>query len=159
MNFCLNKKDIKLFVSDFDGVFTDGKITVYSDGSTSKTLDYKDIMAIANLLKSGIKVAVISGETSCAIDILKQKFPDIEVFQNIRNKLEVLKLLLQKYNLSPENVLFVGDDINDIECLEFVGRAFTVNNAHLLVKSIKNINVISRDGGNGAIREIADLLL
>ena len=60
--------NIKIFVTDFDGIFTDGKLTVYSDGRTSKVIDYKDIMAIANVIKAGIKFAIISGETSAAID-------------------------------------------------------------------------------------------
>ncbi len=159
MNCSLKKENIKLFVSDFDGVFTDGKLTVYSDGSTSKKLDYKDIMAIANLLKADIRVAVISGETSKAIDTLKEKFPSIEIFQNIRNKMEILQSLLDKYGLSKENVIYVGDDINDIKCLEFVSAAFTVNNAHKKVKELKNINITIQNGGEGAIREIADLLI
>ena len=66
-----DKHNIKLFICDFDGIFTDGKLTVYSDGKTSKVIDYKDIMAIANLLKRNIKFAIISGEKSSAIDILK----------------------------------------------------------------------------------------
>ena len=155
----LRKDNIKLFATDFDGVFTDGKIIVYSDGKTSKSLDYRDIMAVANLLKKDIIVAIISGETSYAIDVLKQKFPQIEIFQNIRNKMEVLQSLLKKYNLTQENILYVGDDINDAECLEFAAIPFTVNNAHSQIKSIKNINVTLNNGGNGAIREIADFLL
>ena len=159
MNCRFQKESIKLFVSDFDGVFTDEKLTVYSDGSTSKTLDYKDIMAIANLLKANIRVAVISGETSKAIDILKQKFPTVEIFQNIRNKLEILQSLLDKYNLQPENVIYIGDDINDIKCLEYAAVSFTVNNAHKSVKELKDINITHCNGGEGAIREIADLLI
>lgn len=159
MSCKLKKENIKLFVSDFDGVFTDGKLTVYSDGTTSKKLDYKDIMAVANLLKAGIRVVIISGETSKAIEVLKQKFPSIEIFQDIRNKMQVLQELLNKYNLEKENVLYVGDDINDIKCLEFAQAAFTVNDAHKSVKELKNINVTENNGGMGAIREIADLLL
>ena len=73
-NFLL--KDIKLVVCDFDGIFTDGKIEVFSDGKTSKKLDYKDIMGIAIVVKRGIKFAIISGENSAAIDIMKEKLSD-----------------------------------------------------------------------------------
>mgnify|MGYP006347661455 CR=1 FL=1 len=65
--FKQDKHNIKLFICDFDGIFTDGKLTVYSDGKTSKVIDYKDIMAIANLLKKNIKFAIISGEKSSAM--------------------------------------------------------------------------------------------
>ncbi len=159
MNCRIKKENIKLFASDFDGIFTDGKLTVYSDGTTSKKIDYKDIMAIANLLKANIHVAVISGETSKAIEVLKQKFPSIDIFQNIRNKLEVLQALVDKYNLTKENVVYTGDDINDIKCLEYASLAFTVENAHKNVKKMKNINIIRKNGGEGAVREIADLLI
>lgn len=152
-------KDIKLFVSDFDGIFTDGKLTVYSDGRTSKVIDYKDIMAIANIIKAGIKFAIISGETSSAIDEVQKKFPMIETFQNERKKIDVLKKLIEKYGLSSEKTLYMGDDINDIECLKYVKYPVTVNNAHTSVKEIDDIYITSKNGGEGAVREITDYIL
>lgn len=154
-----NKENIKIFVCDFDGIFTDGKLTVYSDGKTSKNVDYKDIMAVANLLKNDIKFAIISGEKSVAIDIFKEKFPAIETFQNERNKIKILKSLLEKYNLKPENALYMGDDINDIECLNFVSFPVTVQDAHHKVKGVENIIVTSNKGGCGAVREVVDSIL
>lgn len=154
-----NKENIKMFVCDFDGIFTDGKLTVYSDGKTSKNIDYKDIMAIANLLKQGIKFVIISGEKSKAIDILKEKFSSIDIFQNERNKIQVLKSLLEKYNLKPENTVYMGDDINDIECLNYVLCPVTVENAHIKVKNVRNIYITHNKGGQGAVREVADYLI
>lgn len=151
--------NIKLIVSDFDGIFTDGKLTVYSDGKTSKVIDYKDIMAVAVILKKGIRFAVLSGETSMAIDILKKNFPSIDVFQNERKKINVLLSLMEKYNVKKEDIIYIGDDINDIECLQFVANPVTVPNAHISVKSIENISITETCGGNGAVREVADLLI
>lgn len=151
--------NIKLFVSDFDGIFTDGKLTVYSDGKTSKIIDYKDIMAVSIIIKKGIVFAVISGEKSEAIDILKSKFPQIETFQNERNKIKILESLMNKYNISNENVIYMGDDINDIDCLKTVGHSITVPNAHEKVKELNNIIITHNTGGNGAVREVADALL
>lgn len=151
--------NIKLIVCDFDGIFTNGKLTVYSDGKTSKNIDYSDIMAISIILKKGINFAIISGEKSLAIDLLKEKFPQIETFQNERIKINILKQLLAKYNISPENTIYIGDDINDIDCLNYVKHPITVPNAHKNVKKIKNIIKTKNYGGNGAIREIADSLL
>ena len=155
----LKKKDIKLVVSDFDGIFTDGKLEVYSDGTTSKKLDYKDIMGIANILKKGVKFAIISGETSQAITAIKKFFPQIDTSESIRNKLEVFKNLLEKYAISPENSMYFGDDINDLECLNYCGVPVTVANAHHSVKGVKNIIISEHTGGNGAFREITDYLL
>lgn len=153
------KEKIKMVVSDFDGVFTDGKLTVYSDGKTSKNVDYKDIMAIANIIKQNIKFAIISGETSVAIDIMKSKFPTIDAFQNERKKINVLNSLLEKYNLTPDNVIYIGDDINDIECLNFVTFPATVSDAHDSVKKLDNIFISPKTGGNGAFRDIMDSIL
>lgn len=150
---------IEIFVSDFDGVFTDGKLEVFSDGTTSKKMDYKDIMAIAILLKKGIKFAIISGENSLAIEHLKKIFPQIDIFQNERKKIDVLKPLLQKYNISPKNAIYVGDDINDTDCLTLVGHPYTVPNANFKIKDLKNIKITENFGGNGAIREITDNII
>lgn len=148
--------NIKLIASDFDGIFTDGKLTVFSDGKTAKIIDYKDIMGISEAIKKNINFAIISGEKSAAIDILKEKFPKIEVFQNERNKINILKNLMNKYNASPQNTVYFGDDINDIECLKHVNYPVTVPNAHESVKNIPKIKITSVSGGNGVIREIVD---
>ena len=152
-------ENIKLIVSDFDGIFTDGKLEVFSDGRTSKKIDYKDIMGIANIIKAGIKFAVISGEKSAAIDIIKGKFPAVDAFQNERKKINVLKNLLEKYDIKPENVIYLGDDINDIECLNYVGYPVTVPEAHKTVKEIRDIHITENSCGCGAFREITDLIL
>lgn len=152
-------QNIELIVSDFDGIFTDGKLEVFSDGRTSKKIDYKDIMGVANVVKKGVKLAVLSGEKSAAIDILKEKFSTIDAFQNERNKIGVLKTLLNKYNIDPKNVIYMGDDINDIECLKYVGYPVSVPNAHEKVKEVKGLHITKNSGGNGAFREITDLVL
>ncbi len=149
-------KKIKLVVSDFDGIFTNGKLMVFSDGKTAKQIDYKDIMAIAILLKKGIKFAIISGEESKAIDVLKEKFPSIEVFQNVRKKINLLKELTEKYNISPENTMYIGDDINDEDCLRYVSYPVTTIDAHSKVKNIEGIRITKAQGGSGAFREAAD---
>ncbi len=152
-------KNIELIVSDFDGIFTDGKLEVFSDGRTSKKIDYKDIMGIAIVVKRGIKFAVISGEKSAAIDIIKEKFSTVDTFQNERNKIKVLKELIEKYNINPKNIIYLGDDINDIECLNYVGYPITVPDAHSKVKELEGIHITKNNGGNGAFREIVDSIL
>ncbi len=158
-NIIFPATDIKIIISDFDGIFTDGKLTVFSDGKTAKQIDYKDIMAISIILKKNIMFSILSGEKSAAIDILKEKFPKIEIFQNERNKILTLKSLFEKYGLKPENAIYLGDDINDIECLKYVKYPVTVPNAHNKVKETENIYITSAYGGSGVLREITDLIL
>ena len=150
--------DIKLVVSDFDGVFTDGKLEIFSDGKTSKKIDYKDIMGIALILRKGINFAIISGEKSAAIDIIKEKFPNIEVFQGERKKINVLKSLIEKHKITKENVVYIGDDVNDVECLDYVKFPATVPEAHKSILEKTNIYVTKSSCGNGAFREVTDLI-
>ena len=112
-----------------------------------------------NIIKAGIKFAIISGETSAAIDIIKSKFPAVDTFQNERKKINVLNSLLEKYKLSSDNVIYIGDDINDIECLKTVAFPATVGDAHSSVKELENIYISTKKGGCGAFREITDCIL
>ncbi|MBQ7449984.1 HAD hydrolase family protein [bacterium] len=150
---------IKLIVTDFDGILTDGSIYVHEDGTTSKKLNYKDLMGIFQAIKSGINIAIISGDKSKAIDILKEKCPTIDTYQNIRIKIDILKDLVDKYYLTPDEVVYIGDDINDIICLETVKYKVTVPNANWQVKKIPDIQITQNNGGDGAFREVVDSII
>lgn len=153
------KNKIKMVVSDFDGIFTDGTIVVNQDGSTAKKLSYLDIMAVSMLLKNGYKFAIISGEKSAAIDYLVNKFDIVDVHQDIRLKAPVLQALMKKYSLKPHEVAYIGDDFNDIDSLNSVDNRFTVPNANFRVKNVPNIQITQANGGNGAFRELVDSIL
>ena len=112
-------KTIKMVITDFDGIITDNCVYIDSKGEASRKLNFKDIMAFSLLRKNGYKIGIISGESNSAINILKEKFDIEEVHQGIRNKLEVLFGIVEKYNLSREEYVYVGDDVNDFESLSF----------------------------------------
>lgn|SRR5574344_491049 len=152
-------KDIKLVVSDFDGIFTDGGLYISEDMKTSKKISFKDIMGLSNLLKAGIEIVFISGEKTSAINYLIQKFPKLEAYQGIRDKFNVLEEVLTKKNINKNEVVFLGDDINDIKCLEYVNHALSVPNANQKVLNLKNIKITKNNGGDGAFREVADELI
>lgn len=153
------KRKIKLVVSDFDGIFTDGSIIINQDGSTSKRLSFLDIMAVSMLIKNGYKFAVISGEKSTAIEYLANKFDLADVYQDIRIKAPVVQALMKKYSLKPYEVAYIGDDFNDIDALNSVENRFTVPNANYRVKNVDDIQITTANGGNGAFRELVDALL
>jgi len=150
---------IKMIITDFDGIVTDNCVYVNSDGSMQRKLNFKDIMAFSILKKNGYEVAIISGESNSAIKLLAEKFDIKEIHQGIRNKIEVLKTIVEKYNLNENEYLYIGDDVNDIACLEYVQCKFTVPNAVKKVKGIPNIQITESQGGDGAFREIVDCLL
>ena len=127
-------KTIKMIITDFDGIITDNCVYIDSEGKSSRKLNFKDIMAFSLLKKNGYKIAIISGEANSAIEVIKDKFQIEDVHQGIRNKLEVLESIVNKYNLSKEEFIYIGDDVNDLDSLTFAKHAFTVPNAVEKVK-------------------------
>lgn len=152
-------KTIKMIISDFDGVMTDGGIYIDENLNKSRRICFKDIMALSILKKNGINLAFISGEKNPIMDLLVQRFQLKENHQDIRIKIDVLKKIVEKYNLKPDEFLYIGDDINDIDCLNFSTIKITVPNAAQAVKKVKNIQITSESGGDGAFREVVDCLL
>lgn len=149
-------KNIKMVITDFDGIFTDGTVIVHEDKTMSRKVSFKDVMGISILVKNGYKVGIISGEKNSIIELIAEKFKLNDVYMDIRNKLEVLKEILKRNNLTVDEVLYIGDDVNDRECLEFVNAKFTVPNANKRIKQIPNIQITEAFGGDGAFREIVD---
>ena len=152
-------KTIKMVITDFDGVVTDNCVYISDDFSMSRRLNFKDIMAFSLLKKNNYMIGIISGEKNAAIETLAQKFKVDEVHQNIRIKIDVLKGIIEKYNLSQEEYLYIGDDVNDVACLEFAKYKITVPHAVEKVKFVKDIQVTESPAGNGAFREVADCLI
>ena len=155
----INTDKIKMVITDFDGIITDNCVYVDNNGNMTRKINFKDVMAFSILQKNGIKTAIISGEANAAIEILAKKFDIKEIHQNIRNKIQVLKDIVEKYSLSKEEFLYIGDDINDYEALMYSENAFTVPEAVDRIKSIPHIKITKSPSGAGAFREIVDILI
>lgn len=155
----INTEKIKMVITDFDGIITDNCVYVDNNGNMTRKINFKDVMAFSILQKNGIKTAIISGESNAAIEILAKKFDIKEIHQNIRNKIQVLKDIVEKYSLSKEDFLYIGDDINDYEALMYSKNAFTVSEAVDKIKSIPHIKITKSPSGAGAFREIVDILI
>lgn len=155
----INTEKIKMVITDFDGIITDNCLYVDNNGNMTRKINFKDVMAFSILQKNGIKTAIISGESNAAIEILAKKFDIQEIHQNIRNKIQVLKDIVEKYSLSKEEFLYIGDDINDYEALIYSKNAFTVPEAVDKIKSISHIKITKSPSGAGAFREIVDILI
>ncbi len=152
-------KTIKMVITDFDGVVTDNCVYIANDFTMSRKLNFKDIMAFSILRKNGYKIGIISGEQNAAIETLAKKFQIEEIHQNIRIKINVLKDIVERYNLSKEEFLYIGDDINDVECLEFAKYKITVPHSVQKVKEVEDIQITENQAGNGAFREVVDCLI
>lgn len=149
-----------MVVSDFDGVFTDGSVYISEKNDVQKKLNFKDIMGVSILIKAGIDFAIISGEQSNILNYFKDKFNLSEIHGGIRQKGIVLNEIMEKYNLKANEVLYIGDDINDISAMELVKYRVAPRNVNPIVSvKIPDLQITQAYGGNGAIREIADSLV
>ena len=149
---------IKMIITDFDGVLTDNFVYINETSFSTRRLNYHDIMGCFMLKRNGINISIISGERNPAIEWIKDTFQLDDVHQRIREKLPILKTIIEKYNLSQEDYVYIGDDVNDIECLNYAKYKITVPNAIAKVKNINNIQITTSNGGEGAFREVADCL-
>lgn len=152
-------KEIKLVATDFDGVHTDGFVYQDQFGKEMVRCSRRDGLGIEMLKRAGIKVCVISKETNSVVEARCKKL-DIEFYQKISDgegKLQILKRIVEENNLTPQNVLYVGDDINDVDCLNYAGVAITVLDHHYVLDMCDYVT--TRKGGDHAIREICELVL
>ena len=156
----LNLPDtIKMIITDFDGILTDNYVYIGDNSLSTRRINYKDVTGCFMLKNKGIDISIISGEKNPAIEWLKGTFELEDVHQRIYNKLPVLKSIIEKYNLTQDEYIYIGDDINDLECLEYAKYKITVPNATKPVKDIEGIQMTSEYGGEGAFREVADCLI
>lgn len=149
--------DIKLLALDFDGVLTNNTVIVDENGKESVVCSRSDSLGIELLKKQGIDVIVISKETNKVIKARCNKLK-IPYIQSVDDKLSILKKEIQKRELNPEEVCFVGNDINDIKCIKYVGLGVAVRDAYPEVKNAAKL-VTQKNGGEGAVRETVDYIL
>jgi 3-deoxy-D-manno-octulosonate 8-phosphate phosphatase (KDO 8-P phosphatase) len=149
---------IKLLVLDVDGCLTDGKIIYSSSGEETKNFNVKDGLGISTWLKLGHQVAIITGRDSKIVEKRANELKIQHLFQGIKDKKAVLEKLLNTLNIKPYEVAAIGDDLNDYKMLEYVGKSFTPKDG---VQDIKNIvnTVLSHSGGDGAVREMIDIII
>jgi len=150
-------KKIKFLVLDFDGVLTDNRVLVFEDGKEAVFCNRSDGFGIEMLQKAGIEVIVISKEKNGVV-LERCKKLGIECQSGIENKIDIFLKEVSKRGLEKEEVCFMGNDINDIECIKVAGIGVAVADAYPSV--LKAARHITKNlGGSGAVREIADIIL
>lgn len=146
---------IKLFVTDCDGCLTDGGMYYSENGDELKKFHTRDGMGFQLLREHGIKTAIITGENR-ALNVRRAKKLHVDFLKmGVTEKLPVLKELCSELEISLEEVLYIGDDINDIECIVQAGIGVAVVNAEEAVKQQADY-VTKVPGGQGAIREVVN---
>lgn len=150
-------RSLRLIAFDFDGVFTDGKVVMNENGKESVICSRKDTLRFPELKALGIILVVISRERNSIVAARCRKM-EIECLQGVDDKLSALSHLLDSRAIPSTATAFVGDDINDLDCLRFVGLSFTVADGHEKCRAAADY-VTTRKGGDHAVREICDLIL
>ncbi len=151
-------QNIKLMAFDVDGVFTDGSLTFDENGKEYKTFNAKDGQGIVCVEKAGLITVIITARENGTVAHRAKNLGITEFHQGIKYKLPILDEIIRKYNLSYENVSYMGDDLPDICILEKAGLSCCPADAIDEVKTICNF-VSTKNGGRGAIRELCDFIL
>jgi len=156
----LNKK-IKLFLTDVDGVMTDGGMYYSESGDEMKKFNTRDGMAFQLLHDAGIKTGIITSESTKIVENRAKKLKVDFLHQGKRNggKLAAVKEICENEGYKLDEVAYIGDDINCFELLSNVGKAACPVNSQLKIKNIYGINILKLKGGEGVVREFCDLLL
>lgn len=147
----------RLVVCDFDGVFTDNRVLVHQDGSESVWCDRSDGLGVAALLAKGIPMIVLSTEENRVVSARCRKL-GLPCHQGVTDKYQLLQRLVREKGIDRKEVIYLGNDVNDLACMEWVGCSVAVKDAHPPVLSKAKI-VLTRKGGKGAVRELCDLIL
>lgn len=149
-------KQVQMVVFDFDGVFTDNRVLVMQDGTEGVFCSRADGFGLAALRSAGVQSLVISKEPNPVVGERCKKLR-LPCIQGCDNKKEVLIRETRQLGISLEHVAYVGNDINDIECLKIVGLPVCVADAWPSVKEISRV-VTKAKGGYGAVREFCDFI-
>ncbi len=151
-------KSIKMLLLDVDGVMTDGGIYFAERGDEMKKFNIQDGYGIVKLQRRGIMVAIITGRTS---DLVRRRAAELginEIYQNLDNKHEAYESIKTKHGLSDSAFAYIGDDEPDLPVLKKVGFSAAPSDAVEVVRRSVDY-VCKRRGGEGAVREVVDMIL
>jgi YrbI family 3-deoxy-D-manno-octulosonate 8-phosphate phosphatase len=148
---------VTLLVLDFDGVLTDNRVWVNQDGQEMVAANRSDSIGLNLLRQAGVEIWVLSTETNPVVGARCAKL-NLPVYQSIADKGAALRSLLAERQVDPAQVVYLGNDVNDLPCFPLVGCAVVVGDAHPDVRHQADM-ALSLPGGRGAVRELCDLIL
>ena len=158
LNLTLNRDiaSLQFVVFDFDGVFTDNHVTINEEGLEGVRCWRGDGIGLRKLDAVRVEYMILSSETSPVVADRAKKLA-IPCFHGCKDKISVLRETFLKKNISPENSAYVGNDINDLECMKSVGVPVAVSDAYPEIVAVARY-VTDLRGGYGAVREVCDLV-
>jgi YrbI family 3-deoxy-D-manno-octulosonate 8-phosphate phosphatase len=148
---------VSMLVLDFDGVLTDNRVWVDREGNEWVAANRGDGWGIARLKERGVQVVVLSTESHPVVAARCRKL-GIAVKQNLADKASAMKALLEESGADPAQVIFLGNDVNDVACFPLVACALVVSDAHADARRAADL-VLQNPGGYGAVRELCDMVI
>ncbi|MGY0408863.1 MAG: KdsC family phosphatase [Polaribacter sp.] len=158
MNYKQLLSKINTFIFDVDGVLTNGTITIMPNGELVRHMNVKDGYAIKTALDKGFRICVISGGSNEGVRSRLAGLGIKDIYLDAHNKIKQYKELVEKYNLQPEKVLYMGDDIPDFPVMELVGIPCCPNDAVPEIQQISKY-ISYKKGGKGCVRDIIEQVL
>ncbi|MEO6903129.1 MAG: HAD family hydrolase [Bacteroidia bacterium] len=157
-NFKTKLTCVKAFIFDVDGVLTDGSVTLLPDGEQVRTMNIKDGYALQLAIKKGYKVGIISGGKSEMVKTRLNGLGVLDVYMGTRLKKVAYEEFINIYNIHPDEILYMGDDIPDYEVMKCIGIPTCPLDAAQEIKDIC-IYISDKKGGKGAVRDVIEQVL
>jgi 3-deoxy-D-manno-octulosonate 8-phosphate phosphatase (KDO 8-P phosphatase) len=150
--------DISTFIFDIDGVLTDGSVAVTNEGEMLRTMNIRDGYALKAAVESGYNVCIISGGSNEGVRIRLRNLGITDIHLGSPDKVETYKEYIELYNIQPEQVLYMGDDIPDFHVMKLVGLPTCPQDASPEIKAISKY-ISHKNGGKGAAREVIEQVM
>jgi YrbI family 3-deoxy-D-manno-octulosonate 8-phosphate phosphatase len=144
---------IKVLIMDIDGVLTDGKLTIDSSGNEYKTIDYRDVDAIFEIKRRGLKLAMVTGEASAITGVIKERFQPDFFYAGCKEKTKVVEEIHAQTGAGINEICYIGDGKYDVAAMKSVGFAACPANALPEVKAAASIRLKCK-GGDGCLLEL-----
>lgn len=151
-------RDINTFILDVDGVLTDATISVFPDGELVRTMNMKDGFALKTAVDKGYNICIISGGTNEGVRSRLRGLGITDIYLGSHNKIEQLGEYFELYDIDPDKVLYMGDDIPDIPVMKMVGLPTCPKDA---VQEVRNVSkyVSQKNGGKGCVRDVVEQVM
>ncbi len=149
---------IDTLIFDVDGVLTNGIVTIFPNGELVRQMNIKDGYALKTAVDAGYKVCIISGGSNEGVRTRLEGLGITDIYLGAHDKIQQYHNLLDKYNLIPENVLYMGDDVPDYPVMEKVGFACAPNDAAPEIKDISKY-ISPKKGGEGCVRDVIEQIM
>lgn len=149
---------ITTFIFDVDGVLTNGMLTIMPDGELVRHMNVKDGYAMKLALNKGFRICIISGGTNQAVKSRLSALGIQDIFLGAHDKIKQYNEIVEKYELSPENILYMGDDIPDLPVMQKVGLPCSPQDAVPEIQQIAKY-VSNYKGGDGCVRDVIEQVL